>query len=141
MDLTTLDRRVAELAARDRDLAASILAEVIRIPADYVDRSIDDGGDPLCGLSNHEGPRLEYLRKRIVEIGAVRSADDVGFDEFGNIVWTVEDINDGIPRDEKTVIYMDGHTDTVKALRAQWSAIGGGVDAYDGLTNPREDGS
>ncbi len=138
MDLTTLDRRVAELAARDRELAASILAEVIRIPADYVDRPVDDGGDPLCGLSNHEGPRLEYLRKRIVEVGAVRSADDVGFDAFGNIVWTVEDINDGIPRDEKTVIYMDGHTDTVKALRAQWSAIGGGVDAYDGLTDPEK---
>ena len=69
-----LDARVAELAARYLPLAVEILREAIRIPADHVDRPVDGGGDPSCGLSNHEGPRLEYLRRRIVEIGAVRSA-------------------------------------------------------------------
>ena len=75
--MSTLDARVAELAARDLPLARQILAEAIRIPADYVDRPVDEGGDPLCGLSNHEGPRLEYLRRMIVEIGvaAVRPAE------------------------------------------------------------------
>jgi len=135
--MTDLDRRVAEFAARDRGLAIEILREVVRIPADYVDRAPDDGGDPSCGLSNHEGPRLEYLRRRIVEIGAVRSPDDVGFDAYGNLVWSVEDPDDPTPRAERRVIYLDGHSDTVKALRSQWrDKIGGGIDAYDGLVDP-----
>ena len=119
-------------------LAVEILREAIRIPADYVDRARRTGGDPLCGLSNHEGPRLEYLRGKIVEIGAVDGPEDVGFDDFGNLVWTVEDPDDGVPPDEKTVIYFDGHTDTVQALRPRWhEAIGGGIDAY--LTVDRPD--
>ena len=56
----------------------------------------------------------------IVEIGAVRRPEDVGFDAFGNLVWTVEDPADGIPATDKRVIYFDGHTDTVKALRPAW---------------------
>ena len=126
----TLDLRVAELAAAYRPLAARILAEAIRIPADHVD------DDPSCGLSNHEGPRLEYLKRTLLDIGAVRRAEDAFFDEFGNLVWVVEDPDDGVPVDEKRVIFFDGHSDTVKALRSQWiDKIGGGVDAYDGLTD------
>ncbi|RME21260.1 MAG: hypothetical protein D6798_18610 [Deltaproteobacteria bacterium] len=129
----SLDQRVAELAARDLPLARRILAEAIRIPADYVDRPVDQGGDPLCGLSNHEGPRLEYLRRTIIEVGAVRRPEDVGFDAYGNLVWTVEDPDDGIAADDKKVIYFDGHTDTVKALREVWrDKLEGGIDAYEG---------
>jgi putative selenium metabolism hydrolase len=102
-----------------------------------VDRPAEEGGDPLCGLSNHEGPRLEYWRKRIVEIGAVDRPEDVGFDAFGNLVWTVEDPEDGVDPADKTVVYFDGHTDTVQALRPRWlEAIGGGIDAYLGMTDP-----
>ncbi len=129
-----LDRKVAQLAARDRELAASILREAVRIPADYVDRPAADGGDAVSGLSNHEGPRLEYLRRRIVEIGAVRSPKDVEFDEYGNLVWTVMDPDDSMPLAQRRVIYFDGHSDTVQALRGQWlDKFGGGLDAYDGL--------
>ena len=129
--MSNLDQRIAELAAEYRPLAAEILAEVIRIPADHV-----DSDDPDCGLSNHEGPRLEYLRKTIVRIGAVKRPEDVGFDEFGNLVWHVWDDNDGIAAAHKKIIYLDGHSDTVKALRGQWTdKIGGGVDAYNGLTD------
>lgn len=39
--------------------------------------------------------------------------------------WFVEDPNDGIDPDKKKVIYIDGHTDTVKPLRAQWLANSG----------------
>ncbi len=131
--MPSLDERIAALAARDRSLAETILREAIRIPADYVDRPVDEGGDPECGLSNHEGPRLEYLRRTVVEVGAVRRPEDVDFDEYGNLVWTVEDPADGIPAAEKRVIYWDGHTDTVRALRSQWRKTLGGLDAYDGL--------
>ena len=32
------------------------------------------------------------------------------------------------------MIYFDGHSDTVQALRDQWHAkLGGAVDPYDGL--------
>jgi acetylornithine deacetylase/succinyl-diaminopimelate desuccinylase-like protein len=132
----SLDADVAALAARYRPLATRILKEAIRIPADYVDRPPDDGGDPLCGLSNHEGPRLEYLRRALLEIGAVRRPADAGFDEYGNLVWVVQDESDGLPARDKRIIYLDGHTDTVRALRPQWrEKLGGGIDPYDGLVD------
>jgi acetylornithine deacetylase/succinyl-diaminopimelate desuccinylase-like protein len=135
--MPSLDDQVAELAARYRPLAAQILKEAIRIPADYVDRAPEEGGDPLCGLSNHEGPRLEYLRRAVVEIGAVRRPEDASFDEYGNLVWVVQDEADGVPPRDKRVIYMDGHTDTVQALRPQWRAkLNGAIDSYKGLIDP-----
>lgn len=127
----SLAARVAELAARDLPLARALLAAVIRVPADYV-----DGEDPLCGLSNHEGPRFALLQDWLIAHQGVRHPDDVGLDAFGNLVWTVMDPDDGIPMADKKVIYFDGHGDTVAALRDQWGKLGGGVDAYDGLTDP-----
>jgi len=132
-----LDARIRELAERDQPLAVELLREAIRIPADFVARSVDEGGDPDCGLSNHEGPRLEYLRGKVLELGAADGPEDAGFDEFGNLWWQVEDPGDGIPGEEKTVVFLDGHVDTVRALRERWhEAIGGGVDPYQGLTDP-----
>ncbi len=132
--LTDLDHRVAELAERYRPLAVAILKEAIRIPADDVDRTIDEGGDPRSGLSNHEGSRLHFLRDTIIHIEAVRHADDVWFDDYGNLVWVVRDPFDGVPPDHQRIIYFDGHTDTVQALRNQWhDKLGGAVDPYDGL--------
>lgn len=124
---TKLDAKIAQLAEQYRPLAVRILKEAIRIPADYVDK------DPKCGLSGHELPRLEYLKRTIVDIGAVERADDVWLDPFGNLVWVVQDRNDGIAAQEKTVVMFDGHTDTVNALRSRWhEAIGGGIDPYFG---------
>ena len=76
--MPSLDDKVAALAARYLPLAARILREAIRIPADYVDKPVEEGGDPLCGLSNHEGPRMEYLKRTVVEVGAVRRAGGRG---------------------------------------------------------------
>lgn len=132
----SLDARIAALAARDLPLAVEILKEAVRIPDDHVNRPVEQGGDPQCGLSNHEGPRLEYLKKKIVEVGAVRCAADVEYDAFGNLAWTVEDPNDGIPRDKKRVLYLDGHCDTVRALRSSWHDNTGGLDPYNGMTDP-----
>jgi acetylornithine deacetylase/succinyl-diaminopimelate desuccinylase-like protein len=143
-----LDAKIAAAAARDLPLAASILREAIRLPADFVDRppgaptgapaagGSGSGGDPLCGTSNHEGPRLGYLRRAIVEIGAVTDEDDVGYDAFGNLAWALEDRSDGIPREHKRVLYLDGHADTVKPLRAQWHEKTGGLDPFLGLVDP-----
>ena len=131
--MSNLDTRIAELAAKYLPLAAEMLKEVIRIPADYVEKPVDQGGDPFCGTSNHEFPRIDYLRKKIVAIKAVRREEDAYFDDFGNLVWRVEASNDGIPSDQKKVIYIDGHTDTVKPLRAQWLQNTGGIDCFDGV--------
>ncbi len=128
-----LDDRILELARQSLPDATELLREAIRIPSDYVDRPPETGGDPSCGLSNHEGPRLEYLRAKIVELGAVDRPEDVSFDAFGNLCWTVQDPDDGIAPADKTVIFFDGHTDTVQALRHRWRETAGGVDAYDGL--------
>lgn len=131
--IAALDERIAALARRDRALAVSILREAIRIPADHVDRPAEEGGDPLCGTSNHEGPRIEYLRRMVIETGAVRRPEDVGFDGFGNLTWTVSDLDDGIPPAARRVIWLDGHCDTVAALRPQWQARTRGLDPYLGV--------
>ncbi len=125
--MPSLDDQVAELAARYRPLAAQILKEAIRIPADYVDRAPEEGGDPLCGLSNHEGPRLEYLRRTVVEIGAVRRAEDASFDEYGNLVWVVQDEADGrdvlgyLPPDDEWehLLFGRGAADQLSGVVAQ----------------------
>ena len=132
----SLDRRVAELAALYRPLAVSILKEAIRIPADEVGLAVDAGGDPQSGLSNHEGRRLRFLRDIIVSVGAVRDATDVDFDAYGNLVWFVTDPSDDVSAENKRVIYFDGHSDTVQALRDQWrDKLGGAIDPYDGLVD------
>jgi acetylornithine deacetylase/succinyl-diaminopimelate desuccinylase-like protein len=139
---SALDVKIAAAAAELLPLATRILREAIRIPADYVPGPNGAParvapGDPQCGLSNHEGPRIEFLRRTLVEIGAVRSPGDVEIDAFGNLHWVLEDPADGVPAEEKRVIYLDGHCDTVRALRQQWSdRTGGGIDAYDGEVDP-----
>jgi putative selenium metabolism hydrolase len=133
----SLDQRVAELAERYRPLAVAILKSAICVPKDQVDRPEDQGGDPRAGLSNHERTRLQLLRDTIIDVGAVRTADDVWIDEFGNLVWVVQDGNDEVPPDHRKVIYLDGHTDTVQALRDQWhEKFNGAIDPYDGLVDP-----
>ena len=131
----TLDERISELTRQYRPLAIEILKETIRVPADYVDRPVDEGGDPLCGTSNHEGPRVEYLRRTLVEIGAVERPEDAWFDDFGNLTWVLMDREDGIPDAEKTIVYFDGHTDTVWPLRDRWHEATGGLDPFDGLVD------
>ena len=139
IDVSKLDLRVAELAEQYRPLAVAILKEAIRIPADDVDRSVDDGGDPRSGLSNHEGRRLNFLRDTIIDIEAVRHADDVWFDDYGNLVWVVRDPFDGVAPEHQRIIYFDGHSDTVQALRTQWhDKLGNTVDPYDGLVEGTE---
>ena len=80
--MSNLDVRIAELAAKYLPLASEMLKEAIRIPADYVDKPVDQGGDPACGTSNHEFPRLEYLRNKVIEIKAVRKPEDAFFDDY-----------------------------------------------------------
>ena len=133
-----LDAEISRLAQRYQSFAVRILKEAIRVPADWVERSPDEGGDPACGLSNHEGPRLEYLKQVILEIGAVDRPEDVAFDAYGNLVWQLEDPTDGVPREQKSVVWIDGHADTVKPLRHRWhETIGGGIDPYLGLVDAK----
>ncbi|MEW6744917.1 MAG: peptidase dimerization domain-containing protein [Planctomycetota bacterium] len=133
-----MDDRIAQLAERYQPLAVEILQGAIRIPASYVDRRPEDGGDVLCGTSNHEKPRLDFLRQKILEIGAVDRPQDVGFDGFGNLWWTIADPDDGIPEEAKTLVIWDGHADTVAALRPRWKEVAGeGLDPYLGLADAR----
>ncbi|MBI2568015.1 MAG: peptidase dimerization domain-containing protein [Candidatus Schekmanbacteria bacterium] len=132
--MTELDGRISELALAYLPIAADLLRDLVRVPADYVGLAREAGGDPQCGLSNHEGPRLALLAQRLVEIAAVRSAEDVTIDPYGNLVWVVDDPDDGMRRRDKRVIYLDGHSDTVAALREQWHArTGGALDPYEGV--------
>ncbi|KAL0228274.1 hypothetical protein RCL1_004417 [Eukaryota sp. TZLM3-RCL] len=126
----SLKEEIARLSQKYLPLAEELLKEAIRIPADYVET------DPICGTSNHEGPRLHYLKQKIVEIGAVSRPEDVYFDEYGNLIWDVTDYDDGVPREQKKTVWYDGHTDTVFPLREQWlKKIGGGIDCFNGLTD------
>jgi len=72
----------------------------------------------------------------VVEVGAVSRPEDAGFDAYGNLVWTVQDESDGIAARDKRVVYMDGHVDTVQALRPQWrEKTNGALDSYAGLVD------
>ena len=129
-EISEFDKRVYELAQKYAPDALNLLAELIHVPADHAE-------DPECGMSNHEGPRLELLKQRIVELGAVDSDTDVYFDDFGSLVWTVSDPE--TPVNELKVVYLDGHSDTVAPLRDAWhERLGNGIDPFDGLTNPAE---
>jgi putative selenium metabolism hydrolase len=134
IDQAALDRKVAELAERYLPLAVGILREAIRIPDDLVGLPVEEGGDPLAGLSNHEGRRLTFLRDTIIDVEAVRHADDVWFDDYGNLVWVVRDPFDGVAPEHQRIIYFDGHSDTVMALRDQWhEKLAGAIDPYRGV--------
>ena len=61
--------------------------------------------------------------------------EDAWFDDFGNLTWVLMDREDGIPDAEKTVVYFDGHTDTVWPLRDRWHEATGGLDPFDGLVD------
>ena len=128
--------RVAELAERYRPLAVAILQEAIRIPADEVDRPIDDGGDPsrraleprrgapaVPARHDHRRRRRRQRRRRVVR--RLRQPRVDGARPF-----------DGVAPEHKKVIYFDGHTDTVQALRGQWhDKLGGAIDPYSGLVD------
>ncbi len=111
--MSSVDDRIVELAEKYRPLAAKILAEVIRIPSDYVDRPENDGGDPFCGLTNHEGPRPQYPCHTIVAIGAPRHPDDVGLYDFGHLTCSLDHPADGILREHKQVNHTPAHHATV----------------------------
>jgi putative selenium metabolism hydrolase len=86
-------------------------------------------------MSGHETLRLEALKRRIVELGAVSSSEDVFLDEFGSLVWQVEDKSDRAS--DKTVVWFDGHSDTVDPLPDKWHE-GCGVDPFEGLSKATE---
>ena len=48
--MNQLDTRISELSEKYLPLAVEMLKEVIRIPADYVDKPLDQGGDPELSL-------------------------------------------------------------------------------------------
>ena len=128
--LDPLDRRITELAINFRSDSISLLKELIRLPLDTLST------DSKSGTSGHEGPRLQYLKQRIVELGAVRSAEDVFFDDFGNLIWIVTNPEDPVPLNERRVIYLDGRADTGLALPDDWTTlIGSGIDPYNGLSD------
>lgn len=131
--INQLDHDIYNLSQQYTEEASKLLKELIRIPADYYEQ------DPLSGTSNHEGPRLEYLKQAIINLKAVLRPEDVDFDEFGSLVWTVTDPDDPTPIEEKKVIYFDGHSDTVYPLRDDWhDQLGNGIDCFNGLTEPNE---
>lgn len=71
----------------------------------------------------------------IISEKAVEKPEDVQFDEYGCLTWVVQDSSDGFPVSEKRIVYFDGHTDTVNALRSAWRDKIGGVDAYNGMVD------
>jgi putative selenium metabolism hydrolase len=93
-----LAKKVFALAEKYRDDAIELLSDIIAIPAE----------------SNQEGPRLEYLKRRIEALDA---ADRTFFDPFGNLCWVVGN-------GPKT-IWFDGHTDCVGTGPLEdWDEIG-----------------
>ena len=114
--------RKPDAATELRELATMIVQLDVTDPVSVEELARELADMPIDLLINNAG--IQPL---------MWTLEDVDFDEYGNLVWMVEDSSDGIPAAQKRVIYWDGHTDTVRALRSQWRETLGGVDAYDGL--------
>ena len=80
-----LDASIASAAARDLPLAASILREAVRIPADHVDRPARRRWRSALRHQQPRGPAPAVPARRLVEAGGRHNEDDVGFDAFGNL--------------------------------------------------------
>ena len=128
--LSVLDKRIHELAIHHSRDAAQLLRELIAFPEDHVPT------DPLCGTSSHEKPRLDFLKQRIIDLGAVMSKTDIDFDDFGNLVWHVSDPQDLVPLNDRKVVYLDARSDTLPAMNERWhTTLGSGIDAYQGMVD------
>lgn len=128
-DVTEFDKKITMLSKKYEADAIKMLIELISIPEEGTN------DDPLCGSSGHEGLRLAYLKNKIIEIGAVLNPNDVYFDEYGNLVWTINDPEDDIPLSQRKTIYLDGHIDTYEVNRSDWKKVGNGIDCFKGLIN------
>ena len=128
--LNELDHRIYELSQEYLPEAIELLKELIRLPQDHL------GEDPECGTSGHEGPRIEFLKNKIIELDAVATPNDVDIDEFGNLIWRVIDRSDATPLNDRKTVYLVSRCDTRKADADDWTSIlGTGIDAYNGLTD------
>lgn len=132
-EIVELDHQIYNLAQQYLPLAQELLKQLIELPSESIST------DPLSGGSNHETARLEFLRQYIITKGAVDSEEDVYYDTFGNLIWTVRDKDDPTPADQLKVVYFDGHIDTCLPLRDDWHmTLGRGIDPFNGLTNPNQ---
>lgn len=128
--LSPLDMKITELAQKYSDDAAQLLRELIAIPEAHIKE------DPRCGSSNHESARLEFLKQKIIELGAVSSPADIKYDDFGNLIWYVIDRSDATQINSRKVIYIDGRVDA-SPQKADWQELlGKGIDCYKGITDP-----
>jgi acetylornithine deacetylase/succinyl-diaminopimelate desuccinylase-like protein len=128
---TELDEQIATLSQQHAPLAVQLLSELIRLPESNL------ATDPHCGESNHESPRLEYLKQQIEHLGAVLDPRDIVIDDFGTLIWHVTDPEDTLPLNDRRVIYLDSHLDTYPACRSEWiQQLGGGIEPFQGLLNP-----
>lgn len=126
----TMEEQARELAIKHLPEAIETLREAVRLPA-------DEGA--ASGTSNYERSRIEYLASRLLQVGAVDGPEDTGVDDYGNLWWRVEDREDGVPPEERVVVYLDGHCDTVAPLRSRWNEVlGAGLDAFLGMTDPTQ---
>eukprot|EP00013_Stygamoeba_regulata_P003376 CAMPEP_0177631914 /NCGR_PEP_ID=MMETSP0447-20121125/2005_1 /TAXON_ID=0 /ORGANISM="Stygamoeba regulata, Strain BSH-02190019" /LENGTH=495 /DNA_ID=CAMNT_0019133433 /DNA_START=82 /DNA_END=1569 /DNA_ORIENTATION=+ len=126
----SLAQDIAALCAQYLPEARALLAALIEIPR------ADWAVDGKAGMSGGEEKRLRFLAEEIRRLRAVERDEDVWLDEFGSIVWQVEDTGDGVARDNKKVIYFDGHTDTVAPLPDQWAKLAGpGLHPHLGMVD------
>ena len=129
-ELSILDKKIYKLSRHYEEEAGKLLVDLIHLPADFID------GEPLCGASKHEKQRLDFLRQYIIDNKCVEREEDVYYDQYGNLIWTVYDSDDNVSNDKLKVVYLDGRSDTCLQSRENWSqALGDGIDPFNGLTD------
>ena len=121
-------------------------AKIIALSNDYLSEATEllkslinfspNSQDPLLGTSNHEESRLLFLKNEILRLGAVLNPNDISFDPYGNLVWTILDPDDPIPINQRKVIYLNAHADISPASSSEWNQkIDSGIDPYLGITD------
>lgn len=128
--LTDLDQHIYDLSQKYLPDAVELLKELIRMPLDSLEE------DPASGTTGHERARIEFLQRKIIDLGAAPTPNDVSIDEFGNLVWRVIDRDDATPLRDRRTVYLVSRCDTRNANNSDWhSVLGSGIDAYTGLND------
>jgi hypothetical protein len=114
-----LDAAISAFARKYAADAVPLFLKLVRLPVQYLT------DDRRCGMTDHEAPRVHFLKQKIEELESVLDPNAIRIDEFGSLIWTVTDPDDTTPINDRKVISLDGHLDMVEVLQVSGRSASG----------------
>lgn len=127
-DCNELEKAISRAAMNYNPLVSSILADLIKCPADA----------PESDEETLTQRFLELLKEKVITSKACVSESDILIDNE-TLVWPIYDTNDPTPLPNRKVIYINASFSSLFAEIPDWKELfGEGLDAHQGLTNSAE---